>query len=65
MFQVIFEDDAIAKIGLLDYNVSKYKKEALQLPGSRELFSGIEINEDGEIYLFNKGIQKYTSFIKN
>ncbi|MAQ74934.1 MAG: hypothetical protein CL613_01220, partial [Aquimarina sp.] len=65
MFQVIFEDDAIAKIGLLDYNVSKYKKEALQLPGSRELFSGIEINEDGEIYLFNKGIQKYTTFIKN
>ena len=65
MFQVIFEDDAIAKIGLLDYNVSKYKKEALQLPGSRELFSGIEMNEDGEIYLFNKGIQKYTTFIKN
>ncbi|WP_298313299.1 T9SS type A sorting domain-containing protein [uncultured Aquimarina sp.] len=63
MFQVIFENDAIAKIGLLDYNVSKYTKEVLQTPGSRKLFSGIEMNEDGEIYLFNKGIEKYTEFV--
>ncbi|MHA7058143.1 T9SS type A sorting domain-containing protein [Aquimarina sp. M1] len=65
MFQVVFEKDAIAKIGLLDYNVSKYTKEALQSPGSRKLFTGIEMNDDGEIYLFNKGIEKYTEFVSD
>ena len=62
MFKVVFEEGTISKIGLLDYNVSKYRKEALQTPGSRKLFAGIEMNEDGEIYLFNKGIEKYTDF---
>ena len=61
-FKITFEQNSIAKVGLLDYKVSRYTKEALQSPGSRKVYAGIEMNDDGEIYLFNKGIEKYTTF---
>ena len=65
LFQLTFEEGTIARVGLLDYNISKFTKEALQTSGSRKLFSGIEMNEDGEIYIFNKGTEKYTALVAN
>ncbi len=65
MFQVVFNDKAAAKLGLLDYNVSIYSKEALQSPGSRLLTSGIEKRDNGIIYIFNKGKEVVTEFVPN
>ncbi|WP_299714300.1 T9SS type A sorting domain-containing protein [uncultured Tenacibaculum sp.] len=65
MFKVIFNDKAAAKLGLLDYNVSVYSKEALQSPGSRLLTSGIEKRDNGIIYIFNKGKEIATEFVPN
>ncbi|TCI92129.1 T9SS type A sorting domain-containing protein [Tenacibaculum sp. M341] len=65
MFQVVFNDKAAAKLGLLDYNVSVYSKEALQSPGSRLLTSGIEKRDNGIIYIFNKGKEIATEFVPN
>ncbi|SNR13831.1 T9SS type A sorting domain-containing protein [Tenacibaculum jejuense] len=63
MFQVVFNGKAAAKLGLLDYNVSIYSKEALQSSGSRLLTSGIEKRDNGIIYIFNKGKEVATEFI--
>lgn len=65
MFKVTFNDKAAAKLGLLDYNVSVYSKEALQSPGSRSIISGIEKRDNGLIYLFNRGKEITTKFTAN
>ncbi|PKV52272.1 putative secreted protein (Por secretion system target) [Aquimarina sp. MAR_2010_214] len=64
-FKIVFEEGSIAEIGLLDYSNSKFTQNVLQSPGARRPIAGIELNEDGTIYLFNKGTTKETSFLKN
>ncbi|WP_188111989.1 T9SS type A sorting domain-containing protein [Aquimarina sp. RZ0] len=62
MFRVVFENESIASIGLLDYVNSHYTKDAIQSSGSRKLIAGISVDDGGDIYLFNKGQVKYTGF---